>query len=101
MQSERGDRRVSGPALPYDNLGASSRYKENCYFRTDTGADMTGAELRHLIAAAKVQRDAAMARRIDAGNITNKDLLNELDQEIIECNKLIAQMEETLKRFEQ
>lgn len=61
---------------------------------------MPKAELTMLLEAAKVQRDAALGRRIAAGKTTNTELLQEIDTEIGECNKLIAQIERSLKKFE-
>jgi len=61
---------------------------------------MPKAELTSLLQAAKVQRDAALGRRIAAGKTTNKELLQELDTEIEECNELIAKIERSLKKFE-
>lgn len=63
---------------------------------------MPRAELQSLLQAAKVQRDSALGRRIAAGKatITNKELLQELDTEIEECNEIISKIERSIKKFE-
>lgn len=60
---------------------------------------MNKLELKDLLHAAKVQRDAALARRIDALAAGKEALVNDADRMIAECNELIIGIEKALEKL--
>lgn len=88
------------PLLAYELWDTYDNNEKPKRLSSASGDAMPRAELQSLLEAAKIQRDSALGRRIAAGKTTNKELLQELDTEIEECNEIIAKIERAIKKFE-
>jgi hypothetical protein len=58
---------------------------------------MNRLQLLDLLQEAKVQRDAAFTRRMDAAKAGNDAVVKEAEQKIADCNEVISDLERSIK----
>ena len=54
-------------------------------------------QLLRLLQAARLQRDVALARRIEAGKTADRVKVKEADHEVADCNEILRDIERALQ----